>query len=169
MLDTEGWKKVTTAYFCVFLILSQAQFYRYWNQNRSCPVNLLYQLSNVVSRLYGYSRQPTTMRGEYAMAVDPGAAYTVNEDGYQIDSTRGAYGTAAANVGYQATSTGTPPMNQYNPACPWGLFNQMISRIKTYVIQMQATQGSGNPMESFGYVPYAMDRNPVPGGMFRGM
>ena len=103
------------------------------------------------------------------MAVDPGAAYTVNEDGYQIDSTRGAYGTAGANVGYQATSTGTPPMNQYNPACPWGLFNQMISRIKTYVIQMQATQGSGNPMKSFGYVPYAMDRSPVPGGMLRGM
>ena len=80
MFDAKGEKNIT-AYFCFFKLL-QAQFNRYWNQNRSCPVNLLYQLSNVVSRLYGYSRQPTTMRGEYAMAVDPGAGYTVNEDGY---------------------------------------------------------------------------------------
>ena len=110
------------------------------------------------------------MRGEYAMAVDPGAGYTVNEDGYQIDITRGTYGTAGANVGYQVTSTGTPAVNPYNPTCPWRLFNQMIYQSQTYVRQMQSAQGSGNvPINSFGYVPYAIGRSPIPGGMFRSM
>ena len=153
-----------------FLLLTQAQFNPNpnWNQNRPCPVNLLYQLSNVVSRLYGYSRQPTTMRGEYSMAVDPGAGYVVNEEGYQIDMTRGAYGTTGVNIGYQATSTGTPAVNSYNPACPWGLINQMISRIQTYVSRMQTTQGGGNvPTNSVGSAPYAIGRSPFPSGRFQ--
>ena len=154
--------------FIVISFLIQAQFsmgggmysssygYGPWSPygDRSCPVDLLNQLSMIVSTLYGYGTDYSSL--------------------YQGVPAGNPYGAGAFAQGYSALSgrgyqTSPVTGNPFNPVCPWPLINGMISQIQTYVNQLQSAQtgtmSANNPYAFAGVSPLTGRGGPL-GGSF---
>ena len=137
--------------------------YGYGYGDRSCPVSLLWQLSSIVSTLYGYGQ-------DYSAYGGAGGLYAGSSYGQR-------YSPMSAAQGFQTTPlTGNP----YNPTCPWPLINGMIAQIQTYVNQLQSAQrgsvSASNPFPFTGVSPLSSGVPGLPGlpgvpfaGGFRGV
>ena len=137
--------------------------------DRSCPVSLLWELSSIVSTLYGYGQDYSALSGA---ALYGGSSYGQS------------FSPLSAAQGFQRTSPIPGSVynanNPYNPTCPWPLINGMIAQIQTYVNQLQSAQtgsvSANNPFP-FGYSPFSRGVPGVPGlpgapfggGAFRGV
>ena len=131
--------------------------------DRSCPVSLLWELSSIVSTLYGYGQ-------DYSAYGGAGGLYAGSSYGQR-------YSPMSAAQGFQTTPlTGNP----YNPTCPWPLINGMIAQIQTYVNQLQSAQtgsvSASNPFPFTGVSPLSSGVPGLPGlpglpfaGGFRGV
>ena len=110
--------------------------YSYYG-DRSCPLSLLSQLSNIVETLYGYGQ-------DYS---------GINLYGNMFGgSAQGFSGLSSAALAYQTS----PMSGSYNPTCPWPLINGLLSQIQQYVSQMQSASTGTVP----GVNPFPFGRNP---------
>ena len=120
----------------------------------SCPIDLLYSLSQIVSTLHGYGQTSSWGSAWGGLTRGP-SGYTAMSGGL------GYPGYASPmSSGFSGFQAGAGTANAFNPSCPWPLINGMIAQIQQYVNQMQAVEAGGTPAQA---VPYA-----ARGGMMSG-
>ena len=123
--------------------------------DRSCPVSLLWELSSIVQKLYGFGRDPYNPP-EY----NPYGGFAGN-------NLYGAFSGLSSGRGFQTT---TSLAGNYNPTCPWPLINGLISQIQQYVNQLQsATTGTGTNPYPFPFAAQPPLGRGSPFGLFRGV